>query len=78
MNTSSKPSSLILVTNGDDGQGLYVDGRLFADGHEVTLSDLARALGFELEIREVSTTWLGEEVCYLPVNLKDIPPEAYL
>ncbi len=65
-----------LVSNGDDWEGLYVDGKLKTEGHSVTPHDLAAALDLEWERVTVSSNWLGYEVGSLPQELSKIPKKA--
>lgn len=76
----SKTTSPVLtvVSNGDDWEGLYIDGVLFSEGHSVSVRDLARAIGWQLTKIEVSSDWLGNEVTGLPAKLTDVPETAIL
>ncbi len=67
-----------LVSNGDDWEGLYVDGELKTEGHRVTAYDLAEVLGLEWDRVDVSTSWLGGKVSNLPAQLSKIPKKAIL
>ncbi len=76
--TESDLPKLTLVTNGDDWEGLYLNGQLYSQDHKVSLHDLAAALGFEIANVEVSADWLGDTVCQLPEKLTDIPKDSIL
>lgn len=69
-------SKITLVSNGDDWEGLYIDGELFAERHFITARDVADALDVEMERVEVSTNWLGGKVSRLPQQLSKIPKKA--
>jgi hypothetical protein len=62
-----------LVTNHNDWEGLYIDGKLVIEGHSISLLDFARATGIDLEQVAVSTEWLGETVGNLPKSFGKIP-----
>ncbi len=74
----SETRSITLVTNGDDWEGLYINGVLMIEGHQITLRDLVDALdlGVSLDQVEVTTKYLGEEVTSLPEKLSTIPERA--
>ncbi len=67
----------VLVTNEDDWEGFYVDGRLVAENHRLDPYDIMRVMGIELETRCVTGEYLGETVCSLPERFTDIPAEAF-
>ena len=69
---------ITIVSNGDDWEGLYLDGLLFEQGHSITACQLAEALGLEWGRIEVSPRWLGEKVLSLPEGLDKIPKKAIL
>lgn len=52
------PPSLVLVTNHDDWEGLYVNGVLYTQGHRIDHDDLLRAVGIELKTVEPDGEWL--------------------
>lgn len=62
-----------LVTNCDDWQGLYIDGKLITEGHSISLRDFADAVGVEYDRVEVSTAWLGRKVGNLPATFDKVP-----
>ncbi len=62
---------LTYVTSEDgEWEGLYKDGTLVAEGHTLSLSDVAKAAGFELKLAEVSDEWLSKRAS-LPLKLKN-------
>ena len=69
---------ITIVSNGDDWEGLYLDGGLFAEDHEIQVHHLAEALDLEIETVEVSRRWLGEKVVSLPERLSKIPKKVIL
>lgn len=65
----------VLVTNCDDWEGLYVDGELVAQDHQVKRDNF---LGLEsYETWEVSSEYT-HEVGYLPDYLSEIPDDQFL
>lgn len=60
-----------LVTNYDDWEGLYIDGRLIEEGHYIRLRDLAKAAGLDYEEDEVRYEWLAERGS-LPERYEDV------
>lgn len=63
--------SFVLVTNHDDWMGLYVNGVLFTEGHDIRPRDLLAAAGIELETVEPDGEWLYE--CgHLPQKLSEV------
>lgn len=69
---------ITIVSNGDDWEGLYLDGVLFEEDHKIRVRHLAEALGLEIETVEVSRRWLGEKVTSLPEKLSAIPKKVIL
>lgn len=59
-----------LVTNHDDWEGLYVNGKLVTQGHEVTRREMMHLLNLDYQELEVDAEFLAEEL-ELPDNLKD-------
>ncbi len=76
MSKPTKRPTLTLVSNGDDWEGLYIDGVLVNEGHTITLGDLAEAFDCRLTRVDVLSDWLGGEVGRLPDKLTDIPKTA--
>lgn len=64
-----KPS-IALLSNGDDGEWLYVSGKLTKEGHRITLRDFCEALGYAYEYRDFDSGEYGE--IRPPENLKDL------
>lgn len=64
---------ITIVSNGDDWEGLYLDGVLFDQDHSITAKNLARALGLEINEIYVSHEWLGGKVSHLPEKLSGVP-----
>lgn len=75
---SNPAPKITIVSNGDDWEGLYLDGVLFCQDHQITVHDLTAALGLDSETVEVSPRWLGEKVVSLPEKLSTIPKKAIL
>ncbi len=74
---SPKAREVVVVSNHDDWEGIYVDGVLRAENHSLTVREILQILGVKTDFREVSPEWLGGEVGSLPEKLGDIPEEAY-
>lgn len=68
---------IVIVSNGDDWEGLYIDGKLVTENHRLSPRDVLNALGLTLERKHVSTEYLGGEVVSLPQNIKEIPKRAF-
>lgn len=66
----------ILVTNYDDWEALYINGKVLTQGHKVSRADIRKVKGklFEQGVDNEHTY----EVGYLPDNYADIPEEAFL
>ncbi len=75
---SNLTPKITIVSNGDDWEGLYLDGVLFAEDHQIRVHHLAEALDLEIETVEVSRRWLGETVLSLPAKLNKIPKKVIL
>ena len=69
----NKEKKITLVTNSDDWEGLYIDGKLASEDHSISVSDVCAALDIEMERVEVSTQYLGTKVSNLPQELSKIP-----
>ena len=75
---SNPAPKITIVSNGDDWEGLYLDGVLFEEDHKIRVRHLAEALDLEIETVEVSPRWLGEKVVSLPEKLSAIPKKVIL
>ncbi len=75
---TSKPSTVTIVTNGNDWEGLYIDGELINENHSLRTVDILAALGIDIKHVEVSCDWLGDIVCSLPKLESEIPKEYIL
>lgn len=64
-------TELTLVSNGDDWEGLYVNGVLVHEDHSIRLEDFATLLGFNLELVYVDQSWI-ERKGGLPNRLKEV------
>lgn len=63
-----------LVTNGDDWEGLYVDGELVEQGHTVSRDSF---MGLDsYETIDVDQEW-ADSVGHYPEFFSDIPAEAF-
>lgn len=71
---SPKPvaASYILVSNGDDWEGLYVNGKLVQQDHSLSARDVLSLIGIDIEQRWVSYDYTAERG-NLPDKLADIP-----
>lgn len=59
------------VSNGDDWEGIYLDGKLLAQGHSVSAEDILLALGHKVKYEMTEEGWL-EDQGYLPDNIQDV------
>jgi hypothetical protein len=62
---------VIVKSTFDDWTGLYVDGRLKIDGHNLSAAGVLEALDIDYDLRRVSGEWL--EVHGLPDYVDDVP-----
>ena len=69
-------AQIIFVTNHDDWIGMYIDGKICLQGHDLDIREVLGALGIRCKYEGVNS-WLGEEVGELPEDYDDIPPKAY-
>lgn len=54
-----------------DWEGLYIDGKLYAEGHSLRASDVLDALDIPTETVTVDEEWMEDEG-QLPDSLKDV------
>jgi hypothetical protein len=73
--TGAHQPKLVIVSNENDWEGLYVDGQLICENHSLSVHDIARAADLNLSVVYVNE-WLGEQVSSLPLKLADIPKSA--
>lgn len=69
--SSSMSRPQITFVYGDDWEGLYVNGRLEAQGHAVSRREILSALGYSFEEVEADLEWLHDEG-ELPPRLSDV------
>ncbi len=62
---------LVLVTNYDDWEGLYIDGVLVLEGHQVRKDEMFTALGINYTEVEADVSWLASRGS-LPKKLSDV------
>ena len=62
---------LVLVTNYDDWEGLYVDGELVLEGHQIRKEEMFTILGINYTEVETAEGWL-ESRGKLPKKLSDV------
>jgi len=62
---------LVLVTNYDDWEGLYIDGELVLEGHRVRRDEIFEKLGIDYTEVEAAEGWL-ESRGSLPQKLSDV------
>jgi len=67
-----------IIGNGDDWEGIYIDGKLKYQNHSINWWDLLKVLGIEFESLYVSEKYLGETVTQLPLNINEIPKKAFI
>jgi hypothetical protein len=61
----------IAFVDGDDWEGLYLNGKLVKEGHNIRTDDLLCYLGFDAEYLYADDEWLAEQG-RLPENLEDV------
>lgn len=68
----------ITYVYGDDWNALYVDGKLFSDGHDILISTVIEAISQKLPLYnikykqvECDLNWLESVGCY-PEKLEDV------
>jgi hypothetical protein len=62
---------ITIVTNEDDWEGLYIDGKIVVQNHKLSAEDVLDALGFHAGSVTCDQDWLLD-VGYLPSDLKDV------
>ena len=67
-------SQKIVIVNGDDWAGIYIDGKLQYEGHSISPNDILTVLGIEHKEIECDYDWLAERGS-LPENLKQVKTE---
>lgn len=61
----------ITFVDGDDWKGLYIDGKLFMEGHELTIYDVLDAIDVKYKYIEPDLDWLAHNGS-LPEKLSDV------
>lgn len=59
------------IIQGDDWVGVYIDGKLITQGHQINSRELLRELGYFVEFFEPDYDWLDGEGS-LPDDLQDV------
>lgn len=62
--------TLTLVTNYDDWEGVYLDGKIVDQGHRIDWREVLKSLGHIVKYEEADSAWLSERGC-LPKKLED-------
>jgi len=65
----------ITIINGDDWKGLYIDGKLVFENHQLEVDDFCQHCNIEAEFIEPDEQWFEQrliEGSYLPENLVDV------
>ena len=65
----------IVLAVANDWEGVYVDGKLFAEEHSIPLDTLAEACGVKLSHIECDEEWLSD-IGELPAKLADVKRAA--
>lgn len=73
----STTPSYVLVSNGDDWEGFYIDGVCVRQNHSLSASEILEAMGIEIEKKWVSYDYTAERGD-LPGELKDIPVKEFI
>jgi len=71
---AKKKTPKIALVDGDDWQGLYVDGKLLQQGHVISSDDILKATGIDYDYIFADIDWLGERGD-LPDNLNEVKKE---
>jgi len=66
---ATKPQ--VAFVDGDDWEGLYINGKLVEEHHHVRTEDVLRHLGIKCEVIYPDQDWL-EERGSLPANLSEV------
>lgn len=61
----------VLVRSNDRWEGLYKDGLMVGQDHEISLEDLAKAAGLDMEVKRVDDEWFYNEDG-LPYNIQEV------
>ena len=61
----------IVIVNGDDWKGIYIDGQLKYEGHSIRPMDIFNVLDIDFKEFECDLEWL-EEQGNLPKNLNEV------
>lgn len=69
---AEKKQKLLVVIEGDDWVGLYVNGLLQSEGHSLHWPTILRRLGMDVQTYEVHDEWLLEQSGSLPRTLEDV------
>lgn len=69
--TQDTTAKEITLVDGDDWTGIYIDGKLAAEGHSFDKADLLQILNIPYEYKEADPDWMYE-VGNLPKNLSDV------
>lgn len=64
---------LITVTESHDWKALYIDGKLYLDGHDLDYRDILAALAIKFTHAEVSDEWVEENGGRFPKTSAGIP-----
>lgn len=60
-----------IIDNGDDWEGVYIDGKLIVQDHRINPKELLKQLGYFVETLEPDYEWLDAQG-YLPEDLSDV------
>jgi hypothetical protein len=63
----------LVYSESGDWVGVYANGKLLHEGHDISPSMLLEVLGIEHDRMTASGEWLGEEVAHLPEKWLDVP-----
>ena len=66
-----KDQKLTIVTNYDDWEGLYIDGKLVDEDHQLQLKNILKILGHDVEVKKCNSNWICDQGS-LPDNLDDV------
>jgi hypothetical protein len=63
--------SKIAIVDGDDWKGLYIDGKLVTENHQLSIYDILDAIGVKYKYVPVDEDWLYERG-RLPDKLSEV------
>ncbi len=66
----AKKINEVVIVDADDWQGLYVNGKLQYENHEIRPDEILKILGINYRIIECDSNWIENQGGRLPKNLE--------